>query len=47
MILEFITYYGTVISSYAQEPLSEVGNLYAVASGFLCVIVIIKELGKQ
>lgn len=46
MLLDFITFYGTVISSFTTEPLSDVGSLYVVGTGLLIVIVLFKELTK-
>jgi len=44
MLLDFITYYGTVISSYMTNPISDIGYMYPVAVGVLITIRLIKEL---
>lgn len=46
MLMEIISFYGTVIGSFMLPPFQETGSLYAVGSALLGFITIFKEITK-
>lgn len=45
MLLELIYLYSSVINSFTQYPLYEVGTMYVICTGIIVGIRILKELG--
>ena len=46
MLIDIITYYGTIISLYNQPPFQEVAETLTVLLGFTIGIKLIRDLSK-